>query len=137
MGLLDVCESLFGTRCLYEALGADKSASEAELKKAYLKQSLLCHPDKGGSAEKFVCLGKVHALLSDANKRAFFDETGRAEEDEEDGAGPASDFDWEVYWRALFPEVTVDKIEGILIFILFFFFFYSLVRSFWRQVSWL
>jgi curved DNA-binding protein CbpA len=37
---------------LYKALGVEKDADEAELKKAYKKLALKHHPDRGGDAEK-------------------------------------------------------------------------------------
>lgn len=37
----------------YKILEVERTATEIEIKKAYRKQSLLHHPDKGGSEEKF------------------------------------------------------------------------------------
>ena len=37
----------------YQTLGVDKSAPQAEIKKAYRKLSMKHHPDKGGNEEKF------------------------------------------------------------------------------------
>ena len=47
-GLEASVESLFATSDLYAVLGAEKSASEAELKRAYHKKSLIHHPDRPG-----------------------------------------------------------------------------------------
>ena len=47
-GLKASIESLFETSDLYAVLGAERSASEAELKRAYHKKSLLHHPDRPG-----------------------------------------------------------------------------------------
>ena len=36
----------------YEILGLDTDATSEEVKKAYRKRALECHPDKGGDAEE-------------------------------------------------------------------------------------
>ncbi|KAI9637941.1 uncharacterized protein MKK02DRAFT_31479 [Dioszegia hungarica] len=61
-----------------DALGVDPSASEAELKKAYRKQALAKHPDKGGDPEEFKELTHAYEILSDSNKRAVYDQAGKA-----------------------------------------------------------
>ncbi|NXF74957.1 DNJC9 protein, partial [Sclerurus mexicanus] len=52
-------------------------------------------------------LGKVYAVLSDANQRALYDETGTVDEEAEALRG---DRDWLEYWQLLF-KVTVKDIE--------------------------
>lgn len=41
------------TTKFYTLLGIEKSASEAEVKKAFRKQAMTHHPDRGGNAETF------------------------------------------------------------------------------------
>lgn len=52
----------------YEILGLDTDATSEEIKKAYRKRALECHPDKGGDAEEVrsVCDSAIFAakLLS-------------------------------------------------------------------------
>ena len=36
----------FGTSCLYEALGVEKTAKDGELRRAYHRLSLKVHPDR-------------------------------------------------------------------------------------------
>jgi DnaJ family protein C protein 9 len=53
------------------------------VQKAYHKLSLLVHPDrveekeKIEATEKFKVLGKIHSILSDKDKRAIYDESGK------------------------------------------------------------
>ena len=68
------------------------------------------HPDKcqddPEATAKFQALSIVHATLSDAEKRALYDETGEVEE--EGAEEPSkSEREWEDYFRALFPKVCV------------------------------
>ncbi|XP_077490571.1 dnaJ homolog subfamily C member 9-like [Amblyomma americanum] len=116
MGLLADCEELFGTSDLYKLLGVPKEASEAAVKKAYRRLSLLVHPDRAEEAQKdaatrkFQVLSKVHVVLSDSDRRAAYDDTGCVDEDDD----LASDRDWTSYWRLLFPKITKADIEKYL-----------------------
>ena len=62
---------------LYERLGLSKGASSQEIRKAYLNLSRTEHPDKGGSEEKFKKLQEAYEILSDDEKRGFYDQTGQ------------------------------------------------------------
>lgn len=72
---------------LYTVLGIDKSASQNDIKKSYLKLARLHHPDKGGDIEKFKEIQKAYEILNDEGKRRFYDETGRSP-DEVSNEGP-------------------------------------------------
>lgn len=63
-------------RDYYEILGVSKSASEADIKKAYRKLAHSHHPDKGGDAEKFKEVSEAYQVLSDPQKRAQYDQFG-------------------------------------------------------------
>lgn len=58
--------------CLYAALGVDRDADAAAIRKAYLRLAVSCHPDKhpGDEAakERFQTLQKVYGVLSDPEK---------------------------------------------------------------------
>lgn len=85
------------------------------MKKAYHKLSLKVHPDrvkedeKLEATEKFKVLGSIHAILSDTNKRAVYDESGRIDEDD---INVDEDRDWTVYWRLLFKKITDEDIRN-------------------------
>lgn len=61
----------------YQTLGVAKSATEADIKKAYRKLAKELHPDRNKdnpkAAEKFSDATKAYDLLSDKTKRAQFD----------------------------------------------------------------
>lgn len=59
----------------------------------------------------FQVLSKVHFILSDKEKRAFYDTTGLV--DKEDCLD--SQADWDEYFRALFPKVTTNDIDAFFV----------------------
>jgi molecular chaperone DnaJ len=67
-------------RDYYEVLGINKSASAAEIKKAYRKMAIKFHPDKNpddtSAEEKFKEAAEAYEILSDDNKKARFDQYG-------------------------------------------------------------
>lgn len=62
----------------YDVLGVSKTASEAEIKKAYRSKAHKLHPDKGGDAEKFKEINEAYQVLGDPQKRAQYDQFGHA-----------------------------------------------------------
>ena len=75
----------------YDILGVSKSASAAEIKKAYRKKAIAHHPDKNpGDAEaekKFKAAAEAYEVLSDEQKRAKYDNYGHAAFDGSQGFG--------------------------------------------------
>ncbi len=76
-------------RDYYEVLGVERSASADEIKKAYRKLAVKYHPDKNPgnkeAEEKFKEAAEAYSVLSDADKKAKYDQFGHAGVE---GAGP-------------------------------------------------
>ncbi|KAJ2488362.1 Chaperone protein dnaJ [Coemansia sp. RSA 2050] len=63
----------------YKVLGAERTATDVELKRAYRKSALLFHPDKNfapGADEAFKLVAHAFTILSDPDKRAHYDRFG-------------------------------------------------------------
>jgi molecular chaperone DnaJ len=66
----------------YELLGVHRNATDSEIKRAYRRLAHEYHPDKNpgnkASEEKFKEINQAYEVLSDAQKRAYYDQYGTA-----------------------------------------------------------
>ncbi len=64
----------------YELLGVHRNASEAEIKRAFRRLAVQFHPDKNpgdkAAEEKFKEVSHAYEVLSDPEKRAYYDQYG-------------------------------------------------------------
>ncbi|MFT5782372.1 MAG: molecular chaperone DnaJ [Pseudomonas sp.] len=78
-------------RDYYEVLGVERGVSESELKKAYRRLAMKHHPDRNpddkSSEDKFKEANAAYEILSDAGKRAAYDQYGHAGVDPQMGGG--------------------------------------------------
>ncbi|GAB5367522.1 hypothetical protein AAMO2058_001237700 [Amorphochlora amoebiformis] len=61
----------------YKLLGVTKSATPAEIKRAYYKNSMKMHPDKGGDPKKYKEICEAYECLSNKEKRKAYDSGGK------------------------------------------------------------
>ncbi|MHB1049701.1 MAG: DnaJ C-terminal domain-containing protein [Bacteroidota bacterium] len=85
----------------YKDLGIGKSATPAEIKKAYRSLAKKYHPDttKGNSAaeEKFKIVNEANEVLSDPAKRKKYDRFGAEWKQYENSGAKPGGFDWSKY----------------------------------------
>ncbi len=80
-------------RDYYTVLGVNRDASEEDIKKSYRKLAMKHHPDRNpgdkSSEDKFKEAKEAYEILSDARKRAAYDQFGHAGVDPSAGFGGA------------------------------------------------
>jgi len=102
---------------LYDELGVKANASEGQIKKAYYKKALTCHPDKNPgdeeAAQRFQKLGDAYQVLSDPAKRKTYDELGLegVRENEENNG---SNVDAATFFAMVFGSEQFEKFVGEL-----------------------
>ena len=62
----------------YSTLGVGKNASQAEIDKAYRRQSAKHHPDRGGDPATMTLVNVANDCLSDPERREQYDHTGES-----------------------------------------------------------
>lgn len=92
---------------LYDVLGVDRGASDAEIASAYRSLALKYHPDRAGSdpaaAKKFKEVTKAFEVLGDKDKRSQYDNGGR----HSFNIDPFSVFD-HIFGESPFQGSTID-----------------------------
>ncbi len=78
-------------RDYYEVLGVEKGATGAEIKKAFRRIAMKCHPDRNSddknSDEKFKEAQEAYEVLGDEEKKSAYDRFGHAGVDGNSGGG--------------------------------------------------
>ncbi len=97
-------------RCYYEALSIERTASDGDIKAAFRKQAMVCHPDRNpgdkDAEHRFKEINEAYEVLKDPDKRAAYDRFGHAAFEHGMGGGAAG-------FGADFGTTFSDLFEGI------------------------
>jgi len=97
-------------RCYYETLSVERTATEVDIKTAFRKHAMQCHPDRNpGDAQaehRFKEVNEAYEVLKDPDKRAAYDRFGHAAFEHGMGNGAAG-------FGADFGTTFSDLFEGI------------------------
>lgn len=94
--LLTCALYVLGGRNFYKILDLDRSASDADIKKAYKRLSRKFHPDRNkdeGAEAKFVEITQAYEALSDPEKRQIYDRHGEEGLQAHEGGQHSNPFD--------------------------------------------
>jgi len=83
-------------RCFYEVLAVERTATDGDIKSAFRKQAMQCHPDRNpgdnGAEHRFKEINEAYEILKDPDKRAAYDRFGHAAFEHGNGMGAAHGF---------------------------------------------
>src|SRR5580700_55048 len=73
---------MMAKRCYYESLSIERTASDGDVKAAFRKQAMVCHPDRNpgdkDAEHRFKEINEAYEVLKDPDKRAAYDRSGHA-----------------------------------------------------------
>jgi molecular chaperone DnaJ len=73
---------MMAKRCYYETLSVERTATEVDIKTAFRKQAMQCHPDRNPNDKtaevRFKEINEAYEILKDPDKRAAYDRFGHA-----------------------------------------------------------
>src|SRR5580704_1481528 len=73
---------MMAKRCYYESLSVERIATDGDIKAAFRKQAMQCHPDRHpgdqNAEHRFKEINEAYEVLKDPDKRAAYDRYGHA-----------------------------------------------------------
>ncbi len=96
-------------RCYYESLSIERTASDTEIKSAFRKQAMVCHPDRNpgdkDAEHRFKEINEAYEVLKDPNKRAAYDRFGHAAFEHGNGAAAGFGADFATTFSDIFDDL--------------------------------
>jgi len=87
----------------YKILGVERNAGADEIKRAYRKLAMQCHPDRNPgdkrAEERFKEINEAYQVLSDTQKRSRYDQLGDSYSHWQQSGAP-SGFDWSQWFTS-------------------------------------
>lgn len=103
-------------RDYYEVLGLTRTASDADIKKAYRRLAMKYHPDRNDgdtdAEEKFKEAKEAFEILSDQQKRAAYDQFGHAGVDPQAGGGFGGGAGFSDIFESVFGDIFGGGARG-------------------------
>lgn len=103
-------------RDYYEVLGIARTASEADIKKAYRRLAMKYHPDRNdgdvGAEEQFKETKEAFEILSDQQKRTAYDQFGHAGVDPQAGGGFGGGAGFSDIFESVFGDIFGGGARG-------------------------
>lgn len=103
-------------RDYYEVLGLTRTASDADIKKAYRRLAMKHHPDRNDgdteAEEKFKEAKEAFEILSDQQKRAAYDQFGHAGVDPQAGGGFGAGAGFSDIFESVFGDIFGGGARG-------------------------